>query len=224
VILNFEPNYVVLMNNINDFYVFLHDEDNLYWNTDVARSLIINRKTTGVKKKFELYYEIKQIVRSMIPHTYLRLVELKNNFANATLKENSLKTSKIDQKENHLTEKDLVKFEKTFKQALSSFVAVCKAYEIKVVFMTQPSRFTMPSQFPYDSNKLTYKQYRGLHRSFNQQIRNIANDKELEMIDLEALVPQSKKFMWDQIHFNDAGSVLAAEIIADYMTKVIKKK
>ena len=123
-----------------------------------------------------------------------------------------------------LTEKDFVLFSKTFKQALSSFITISQAHKIETILMTQPSRFTLPNTIPYDDRQLTYKQYRYLHRSFNQQIRDVANEYDLNLIDLENLVPQSNKYMFDRIHFNNAGSVFASNIISKHFTKNLKNK
>ena len=87
--------------------------------------------------------------------------------------------------------------------------------------MTQPSRF---SDFSLEQNYVrflpgvSYKEIGRLHNKFNQIIRNYKN-KEIQIIDLENLIPSNKENMYDIVHLSEKGNQLAAEIIFKELTK-----
>ena len=49
---------------------------------------------------------------------------------------------------------------------------------------------------------------------FNDTIRQVGQKNGVLVIDLAREVPPDKEHLYDMVHFNDAGSQLAAQIIA----------
>ena len=85
--------------------------------------------------------------------------------------------------------------------------------------MTQPSRFSDKSieklyisRFP----GVTYQEMGGLHKKFNQIIRDYSY-KGVKIIDLENAIPSNDQNIFDVIHFSENGNKLAAEIIFDHL-------
>ena len=59
------------------------------------------------------------------------------------------------------------------------------------------------------------------HIIFNNIIRKIAQEKEIVLIDLDLLIPKTNEFIYDTVHLNNAGSILAAESISAALIKTI---
>ena len=202
----FKLDYVFLMNNINDLYI-MQGGDKSYWNEHPIRSLLIHKTQ---KEKQDYFVAIKGYIKKLIPHTYLRLQELKHKIKPP--KENN----EIDQEFN------FKEYASEFEKALTSFVRVCKSYNFKTVLMTQASRFTEVPSYPYSNEKISYSDYRKAHRLFNETIRNVAAREKVGLIDLEQQIPQTKEYMYDVMHLNNSGSVLVAQKISEYMIQLEK--
>jgi hypothetical protein len=61
---------------------------------------------------------------------------------------------------------------------------------------------------------ISYVQLKELYDAFNNTIREVGRKNQVVVIDLAREVPPDKNFLYDIVHFNDAGSKLAAQIIA----------
>jgi len=87
-----------------------------------------------------------------------------------------------------------------FRRNLGAFVALARATGRAPVLMTQPLGRPSAAQ-----------------ESFNAETRNVANAEGVPLIDLAARLPldRGKLFLHDQIHFNNTGSLAAADIIAE---------
>ena len=202
------PDYIFLINNINDFYI-MQIGDKSYWNEHPTRSLLVYNTQ---KEKQDLYVAIKGYTKKLIPHTYLRLQELKKKLK--LTKENN--ENEIDQEFN------FNEYSSEFEKAVTSFVRVCKSYNFKIVLMTQASRFTEIPSYSYSNEKISYSDFRKAHRLFNESIRNVAAKEKVGLIDLEQQIPQTKEYMYDLVHLNNSGSVLVAQQISEYMIQLEK--
>jgi len=205
------PDIAVLMHNINDLSVLLHEKT--YWNNNQHRSLIVEED-----------HSIKSQIKQWLPNTYTFAYEVKrklmgdgNEFDNSDDGHNKPKLS---------NEKML----SMFKANLNSFVEISKANNITPVLMTQASRFTekpddviMKNLQNLDAMNLTYSEYRSLFQAMNQVIRIVALEKSVLLIDLEKEVPPTNQYMSDPVHFTNSGSELVAKIISAKLAPLVEE-
>ena len=95
------------------------------------------------------------------------------------------------------------------------------------VLMTQANRITdhpdpvVAAYIGRDGRGISYRQFKELYDAFNDTIREVGRKNQVMVIDLAREVPPDKKYLYDLVHFNDAGSQLAAGIIAARLKGVI---
>ena len=65
-----------------------------------------------------------------------------------------------------------------------------------------------------DRDALSYQEFKKLYDAFNDTTREVGRKNHIMVIDLAREVPPDKKYLYDLVHFNDAGSELAARLIA----------
>ena len=58
-----------------------------------------------------------------------------------------------------------------------------------------------------------------LYEEFNNTIREISYEKNIQLIDLDSLVLPKNKFIYDEVHLNSEGSEFVSKIIIDFLTK-----
>lgn len=105
-----------------------------------------------------------------------------------------------------------------FKENMQLFVNIARSKKITPVLMTQSNRIENNDSFEEISITRGYefaKVYQELYGKFNQIIRDVAAENNVMLIDLAKLVPQDKKYIYDEVHVNNEGSKLTAEIISD---------
>ena len=68
---------------------------------------------------------------------------------------------------------------------------------------------------------ISYQRFKELYDAFNDTIREVGRKNQVMVIDLAREVPPDKKYLYDLVHFNDAGSQLAAGIIAARLKGII---
>jgi hypothetical protein len=56
----------------------------------------------------------------------------------------------------------------------------------------------------------------------NAAIVNKARENHITLIDLANAIPQENKYMYDMVHYTDAGSERIAHIVADHLIPIIK--
>jgi hypothetical protein len=61
---------------------------------------------------------------------------------------------------------------------------------------------------------ISYAQLKDLYDAFNDTIREVGRKNHVMVIDLAKEIPPNKQYIYDIVHFNDAGSKMAAQIIA----------
>lgn len=113
--------------------------------------------------------------------------------------------------------------------ALKTFITLCRLNGIKPILMTQPNRY---KEVP-DSSILTiiekkisntnfsYVQMMKLELGFNENIRKIAREENITLIDLEKEIPKTKDYIYDIVHLNSKGCIKAAEIISKQLKQVL---
>jgi hypothetical protein len=216
-ILPLHPDVAVLMENINDLNVLLFT--GTYWNNWWSRSPIeeisVESEETGSLRSlgacsFQL----------LAPHL---LSIWKNNL--------NLRSAMPDEWagiRGHQLTYDREKIKDDFAKNLRLFVSICRIRGIHPVLMTQANRFTMipdevvakaMNKFRIDFG-ITYADYFAMYTQMNEVIRNVAKDQDVTLIDLDKLIPKSSDYIYDTVHFNNAGSLLAANLITEYLSKL----
>jgi lysophospholipase L1-like esterase len=206
------PQVVVYMEDINDLSTLLYE--GTYWNKHTARSPLETQNRWKLVGKL-----LKEI---FIPNLNNAYRDLKQNlfrhhgdeFANARGKK-----LKVDQ----------ARLVHEFAMNLQTLVGICQAHEIVPVLMTQENRITDhpdPVVLAYitrnsKSSGISYPEFKKLYDAFNDTIRKVGQKDHLMVIDLAREVPPSKKYLYDLVHMNDAGSELAAKIIAGQLKPLL---
>ena len=200
-----KPNVVVYMENINDLSTLLYE--GTYWNKHTARSPLETLKKRKLVGKL-----LKEI---FIPNLNAAYKKLKKSLARKEEDEFPGARGKklvIDQ----------ARLVHEFAQNLQTLVCICKAHEIVPVLMTQANRITAhpdPVVAAYigrygNDTGISYPEFKKLYDAFNDTIRAVGRENHIMVIDLAREVPPTKKYLYDLVHFNDAGCQLAAGIIA----------
>ena len=200
-----KPAAVVFMENINDLSTLLYE--GTYWNKGTARSPLETLKKRQLVGKL-----LKEIFIPNLNYAYRNLKKTlsgqeEDEFAGARGKTRLI---------------DSAKMRRDFAAALQTMVCTCKAWGIVPVLMTQANRITdhpdpvVAAYIGRDGRGrgISYPQFKELYDAFNDSIREVGRENGVMVIDLAREVPADKKYLYDLVHFNDAGSQLAARIIA----------
>ena len=203
------PEYVVLMHNGTD--LSLLRKSGSYWSAPVSRSIInISQNSSDGKN---IYYLIAREIKNFLAPNIWSFLRMKIK------KKNGLQD---DFKSIRDETADFENVKKMFRSALISFVNVSKAWGIKPVLMTEFSRIKFNDEYfiknyPYQDRDEYIEQYHQL----NNIIREVAKKEKVLIIDLARQIPSSDEFIYDVIHLNENGSLLAADIISEFFEKIL---
>lgn len=210
-ILPLRPDAVVFMENINDLNILLFTGS--YWNDRPTRSPL---ETIKIEREPApgLRTLVSNAAGSVAPYFY------------AAIKTRPVRDLAEADEWRDLRGKKLVfnadEILAQFSASLRMFISICRHRGVTPVLMTQQNRFTRPpdpfvertmKKFEADFG-IAYGPYLSLYAAMNETIRAAARDDKILLIDLDAAIPKSREFIYDTVHFNDAGSQLAAQIIA----------
>jgi hypothetical protein len=213
------PQIVVMMHNINDVTTLVYEHT--YWNNNLSKSVIIDMNN-------EITANYLRIMRDrLIPNiaTQIRIISNK-------IKER-LSAGHVNGDEfAHIRGKEIIisKAEATeqFEMNLDIFVNICRARKIIPVLMTMPSRIkenpddVIADIFKSDQIKFPYQGYRDLFETFNKSIRKKAKENSILCIDLAKTIPQEAQYMYDTVHYTEAGSKKIAQQISEHLEPIIK--
>jgi lysophospholipase L1-like esterase len=210
-----KPDVVVFMENINDLSTLLYE--GTYWSKQKTRSPLETLKKRDLVGKL-----LKEIFIPNLNSAYRTMRKAlsrkeEDEFAGARGKKLNL---------------DQAKMRHDFGADLQTIVCTCKAWGIVPVLMTQANRITAHpdpvvasyiNRYGRDTG-ISYPQFKELYDAFNDTIREVGLKNQVMVIDLAWEVPSDKKYLYDLVHFNDAGSQLAARIIAGRLKGIIAPK
>lgn len=116
-----------------------------------------------------------------------------------------------------------------YARAQQTFISICRANNIEPVLMTQANRYLeVPDEKilksaneSLNSFGLSYKDAMAINVAMNASIRTTAMQNNVKLIDLDKLVPKSGALMYDIVHYNDKGSIMAGEIIGKQLLEII---
>jgi len=208
-----DPRVVVFMENINDLSTLLYEKT--YWSRNTTRAPLETLKKVKLVGKF-----LKEI---LIPHINFAYRNLMNTLFSRNGDEFAGARSKK-------LEVDRSKLGRQFAANLQIIVDVCRDWGITPVLMTQANRITdhpdpvvaaYVGQYGTDTG-ISYQDFKALYDLFNGTIRQVGKKNGILVIDLAREVPPSKKYLYDMVHFNDAGSEYAAKIIAAQLKPLVQ--
>ena len=122
----------------------------------------------------------------------------------------------------------------SFERNIKTLIRLAKASNIKVVLLTQPNIYkdtisskelealTMINKEAIgNGNKWSYKTALSGIRQYNDEIRKISKEEDVYLIDLEAAVPKSLEYFYDDVHyqtktFDLIATKIAREILKQY--------
>lgn len=109
-----------------------------------------------------------------------------------------------------------------YQRDVEAFIQLCHCRNITPVLMTQANRyrekgrieeFYIKHDFPV--THLSYEKFVAVYDACNELIRDAARTQEVMLIDLERMIEDPSAFLYDAVHYTDAGSVKIAHLIAD---------
>ena len=208
-----KPRVVVFMENINDLSTLLYEKT--YWNKNNVRAPI----ETLVKGKL-IGKMLKEV---LIPN----LNEAWRNFTRTVWPQEEDEFAQAHKQKLTLDRDGLAR---EFAMNLQMFVDICRDRSITPVLMTQGNRITAKpdpvvatyiGQYSRDTG-VAYQDFKAVYDRFNDTIRQVGQKNGVLVIDLAKEVPPDKEHFYDMVHFNDAGSIYAAKIIAAQLQPLIQ--
>ncbi|MBI5520451.1 MAG: SGNH/GDSL hydrolase family protein [Desulfovibrio sp.] len=202
-VLPMRPKVAVLMECINDL-TFLKVLGG-YWTPHATRGIVQDKEYNPIKT---------WIIRNLIGHKGTSAV-LGDEFLGQEVKPESMTNEQLADQ---------------FRKNIELFVYICRQHGITPVLMTQFNRFseTLPENLVrqiapmHQRWGITYQQYRESYNALNDVMRAVAKEQNVQLIDLDRLVPKSKEYMYDVVHLNANGSRFVADIVARSLEPVFR--
>lgn len=218
------PGVVVMMHNINDLVALIYDRT--YWSKNPTRAPIVNfsfyKNLTGLKA-------LSTLARDMyIPNLHAATRILSKKIFGKKVKDPDDEFAAIRGKKLTV---DAAHILAEFKMNLNTFINICRARHITPVLMTQFNRYKANPDpkvikamqgFESDS-KIPMREFMELYARFNDAIREVGKANGVLVIDLAALIPQDKQYMYDVVHLNTRGSQLAAQLISQRLQPLVPR-
>tara|TARA_A100001011_G_scaffold294195_2_gene306246 strand:+ start:158 stop:1306 length:1149 start_codon:yes stop_codon:yes gene_type:complete len=219
-----EPNYVVLMHNINDFALLSKTES--YWIAPRSRAVLVKNNdgkfSTIEDSSRNIFFNLIKTAKNMLApnlYTYLR----PRLFADITLHRDEFEGFT----KNYI-DLDLDLMESRFRSSITSFVKISRAWKIKPILMTQGNRIDQNLEYfqkwvvRYQRGEMTAREFSDLYARMNQITREVAIQENVTLIDLDSQIPKTNEFLYDTIHLNQAGSILMGELVSKKLAEVIQ--
>jgi len=219
-VLPLKPNIVLMMHNINDLMILLYEKS--YWNANSARPVIFD-----INREIESNF-IRIIRDRWLPNLFRSLHNLDKTLRLLRKpKRAATNGDEFAQVRGQPLEIDQEALTAEFAMNLQAFIDLCQARHITPVLLTMASRFKdSPDKIITDSMKrssLSYGQFRTLFAAFNETIRVKARENRVLLIDLAKEIPPDNKYLYDLVHYNDQGSIKAAEIISEQLQPLVRR-
>ncbi|MBF0189323.1 MAG: SGNH/GDSL hydrolase family protein [Magnetococcales bacterium] len=226
-----KPDMAVMMHAINDLYILILEGS--YWNDHRSRSHLV-----PLNKQKDSW--LKRLIREKIPHinagTRILQTRIKDTLDRWRGKENTpWKGAAADEWINargRTYDIDNEGILSAFRRNLETFITTARIHGVTPVLMTQANRFKedpdrliawLGATF-FSSYGITYEQHMEIYRAFNDEIRAVARDHQVVLVDLDREIPHEREMMYDFVHLNDAGSEQAAAVIAATLEPHLSRK
>lgn len=220
-VLPLQPDIVVMMHNIND-YAMLHHEGS-YWNDHPDRSLL----TTAQTGAQDAPGRMTRLANLLIPRT-ANFVRHRIGGAASPVTDAAPDAQEAP-RWSTVKPIEIDRVRTAFGRALETFVHAARAWDVQPALMTMPARWPESLADAPDSfhmlirDKLfaidDYPAFTAGFDAMNDTIRETAARLDAPLIDLAKAIPPSPELMFDAIHFNEAGSRMAAGVIGQALCK-----
>jgi len=219
-----EPDYVVLMHNINDFALLSKTES--YWIAPKSRAVLVNNNdgkfSTIEDSSRNTFFNIIKSGKDIIaPNLYAYLRP--RLFADIILHQDEFEGFTKNYADLNL---DLM--ESSFRSSITSFVNIARAWNIKPILMTQGNRIDHNLEYfqkwvvRYQRGEMTAREFSDLYARMNQITREVAIQENVTLIDLDSEIPKTNEFLYDTIHLNEAGSIFMGELVSKKLLEEIQ--
>ncbi|MBO6784973.1 MAG: SGNH/GDSL hydrolase family protein, partial [Alphaproteobacteria bacterium] len=204
------PAIAVMMHNIND-YAMLHHEGS-YWNDHPGRSLLTTFSTVPDAREPKFV----RLANLLLPRTANFVAHRFRGAAPAATDPQAARWATPKPIEAGRITRD-------FAKSLETFVHAARAWGVQPVLMTMPDRW--PATLADASKTIhdfidrkvfaidDYGTFTAGFDAMNDTVRATAARLGVPLIDLATAIPPSPDLMFDAVHFNEAGSVLAADVV-----------
>ena len=197
------PDVVVMMHNINDLVALIYDKT--YWSKNPTRAAIVNfsfyKNLTGLKAVATLARDpVHPQPPRRHPDPEQKNLRRRGEGPGRRIRPYPGKKLTVDQ----------AAILDEFKMNLQTFINICRARRITPVLMTQFNRYKADPDpkvlkamqgFESDS-KIPWREFMELYAKFNGAIWEVGKANAVLVIDLAALIPQDKQYMYDVVHLN----------------------
>lgn len=215
-LLALHPDYVVLMEAINDLGVLMRF--GTYWPDD--------RDFGQVQRFRQSFGEGVRMVRdALIPETTLAIRKA-SQVIRGSMRAHAQSTTAM--------EASIAAASRSYESALRQFVLTCRAWDIKPVLMTQAlysadgargagleGDYLNPAQLAKLAQ--TPESIARIHAHLNAILRRVAQELDVPVIDLARDLPQDPRLFYDGMHYGNRGSVAAGELIAARFAEIVAK-
>jgi len=217
-----KPTHAVLMHNFNDFALLYKTES--YWIAPSGRSLIIETSSNSQSSSMSMPYRfLKAIKGFFVPnlYTYLRPRLFVDIF--------KPRDEFVGFRKKDFEDLNLEEYKNQFTSSLVSFIELSRAWNIEPILMTQANRIDAKDslfQQWFSMNgrdEMTYNEFIGLYKLSNHLIRELGQTYSVHLVDLDILIPKTNEFIYDTVHFNEAGSKLVADNVSKKILEIINK-
>jgi len=213
-------NYSILMHNFNDFSLL--SKTGSYWIAPKGRSILLDKTQQSnqiLQNSFKrkIFQFIKQSKDLLAPNLYSYLrPRILTNISYSTDEFAAFRGE-------NFSNLNVESYKNQFYSSLLSFIHISRAWNIEPILMTQANRVDLDQ--PYfqewfhrnNKSNMSIDQFVDSYNIFNQLIREVSITENVELIDLEKIVPKNNKFIYDTAHLNDAGSQLVGKVISDFL-------
>ena len=224
VVLPMDPDYVVMMHAINDMAGLILTSS--YWNkSNKNRFMVASFDSIAF---FDQRISPHHQFNRFFPHTRRKIKKIRNKYFD--------KPKVLNEWEHSLntgSELDTTRIFKEFKSSLNAFVLTSLAWDVEPILMTQHNRITADLQELYSDAwvstiMLNYGYdihgFVAIYSRMNVIVREVAKENNISCIDLDKHIPRDEKYITDQVHLNNEGSELVAQIITDTLFHKLSKK
>lgn len=126
---------------------------------------------------------------------------------------------------------DLTEALEAYKDNLKRLIAMAKEHSVEIVLMTQPVLWQKNISTEYETlfwmgkateSPITSQYYavsaleEGMRR-YNEALLEVCQIEDIKCIDLDAQIPRTTEFFYDDVHYTEAGSAKVASVIFDYL-------
>ena len=215
-----KPDYAVLMHNINDASIL--SKTGSYWIAPKSAALVQDNAEIWNQHRlenFNLLILARDIKNILFPNLYA--------YFKPRLFPGLGPVLAVDEFE--ILRKELIdplKIKAEFRNALISFVELCRTWNVEPVLMTQFNRineneplFALAYQNDKSDKRMPMNKFVELYHDFNEIIRTVAKDRNVLFVDLAKRVPASPKYIYDTVHLNDTGSIMVGNILVEEFAK-----